>query len=189
MANDDTEIVQSALDGNEDAFAGLWEKYQLEAQKWAFRYVRNLFEAEEVAQEAFVEAYNRLRELRDPHKVGGWLRRIVTNIAISQLRRRRQTVPFEETSGILIDGRWTKQNNRYELPSLDASIERQAQTEKLDAAIRTLPPKYRRAVAMFYFEEISQGEIATHMKISIAAVKSMLFRARERLKKELNREP
>jgi len=75
------------------------------------------------------------------------------------------------------------------LPSLDASIERQAQTEKLDAAIRTLPPKYRRAVAMFYFEEISQEEIAVRMKISIAAIKSMLFRARERLKKELNREP
>jgi RNA polymerase sigma-70 factor, ECF subfamily len=185
VANDDAKIVQSALDGNEDAFAELWEKYQLETQKWAFHYVRNLFEAEEVSQEAFAEAYNRLRELRDPQKFGGWLRRIVTNIAISQLRRRRPTVPFEEVSGILINGRWMKQYNRYELPSLDASPEQQAQTEKLDAAIRKLPPKYRRTVTMFYFEDRSQEEIATRMETSVTAVKSMLFRARKRLKKEL----
>ena len=71
------------------------DKYQLLAQKWAFFHVHNIFDAEEIVQESFVEAYFRLDTLRQPHKFGNWFRRIVTNTAISWLRRSRFIVSFE----------------------------------------------------------------------------------------------
>ena len=185
MKDDDAKFVKSILSGNLDDFRKLWDKYRLDAEKWAFHYVRNSLEAEEVVQEAFSEAYFRLSKLREPHKFGGWLRRIVTNIAVSKFRRRRETVPVEEVSGIYSNGKWIQINNRYEVPTPYDLVEQQERNNRLQVAIHTLPPAYRRVITMFYFDNHSLKEIAAKLGISVAAVKVMLFRARQQLKKEM----
>jgi RNA polymerase sigma-70 factor (ECF subfamily) len=69
----------------------------------------------------------------------------------------------------------------------DDLLERQEQENLLQAAIDALPPTYRRIITMFYFDSCSHKEIAAHLDVSVAAVKSMLHRARQRLKKEMSK--
>ena len=184
---DDANLVKSVLAGNLDDFRKLVEKYQYAAEQWAFHHVRDLLDAENIAQEAFVEAYFRLDTLRDPGRFGSWLRSIVNNTSISWLRRRRQTVSFEEISSIHSDGEMFERYSRYESPAPDRLIEQQEQERQLQAAINNLPPKYQRVIIMFYFDSCSYREIAACLDVSTASVKSMLHRARRKLEKEITR--
>ncbi len=185
MKGEDADIVRSVLSGNEDDFRILVEKYQYPAERWAFHHARNLSDAESIAQEAFVEAYFRLNTLSEPHKFGSWLRSIVSNTAISWLRRRRPTVSFQRISGIYSHEILIERYDGYEAPTPEDLLQRQEQAELLQAAISTLPPMHQRVITMFYFDSCSYKQIALQSNTSVSAVKSMLHRARQSLKKEM----
>jgi RNA polymerase sigma-70 factor (ECF subfamily) len=185
VENDDANLVRSVLSGNPDDFRKLVDKYQYVAERWAFHHVRNLSDAESVAQEAFVEAYFRLDTLRDPHTFTSWLRSIVINTAISRLRQRRSTVSFEEIVNRYDHTESVERCQRYEVPKPDDLLERQEQEQLLRSAIGSLPATYQIVITMFYFDSCSYKEIAAHMDSSVAAVKSTLHRARQRLRKEM----
>ena len=185
MKTDDASIVKSVLAGNPNDFRVLVDKYKLPAEQWAFHHVRNMSDAEEIVQKAFVEAYFRLNTLQEPCRFGGWFRRIVTNIAISWFRQRRSTVSFEEISNIYGHNEEEIRYNYYNtLSPLDRSEEKE-QADKLDAAISALPQMYQQVITMFYFDAQSYKEIATELGISVAALKSRLYRAKAKLKKEM----
>jgi RNA polymerase sigma-70 factor (ECF subfamily) len=185
VKDDDANLVKSVLAGNLDDFLKLVEKYQYAAERWAFHHVKNLSDAEGIAQEAFVEAYFRLDTLREPRRFGSWLRSIVNNTSISWLRRRRQTVSFEEISSIHSDGEVFERYSRYDEPAPDDLLEQQERDGQLHEAISMLPPMYQRVITMFYFDSCSYREIAACLDVSAASVKSMLHRARQQLRKEM----
>ena len=185
MKNDDARLVESVLAGNLDDYRKLVDAYQLLAEQWAFRQVGNMSEAEEIAQEAFVEAYFRLDTLRQAGKFGAWLRRIVVNTAVSWLRRRKATVRLDEITNTSVDGELYERYNRYEEPTPHDLLERQEQEDLLRRAINALSPSHRNIITMFYFDDHSYKEIAAYFSKSEAAVKSMLHRARRRLKEEV----
>lgn len=187
MKNDDARLVESVLAGNLDDYRQLVDAYQLLAEQWAFRQVRNISDAEEIAQEAFVEAYFRLDTLRQPEKFGGWLRRIVVNTAVSWLRRSKTTVHFDEITSISGDRKVYEHFNRFEAPTPHDLLERQEQEDLLRMAIDALSPTHRDIITTFYYDYHSYKEIAARLTISVAAVKSMLHRARRRLKEEVLR--
>ncbi|MDE0041081.1 MAG: RNA polymerase sigma factor [Candidatus Poribacteria bacterium] len=187
MKDDDARLVESVLAGNLDDYRKLVDAYQLLAERWAFRQVRNISEAEEIAQEAFVEAYFRLDTLRQAEKFGGWLRRIVVNTAVSWLRRRKVTVHLDEIANISGDGELYERFNCHEAPTPHELLERQEQEEFLRMAIDAISPTHRDIIRMFYYDDCSYKEIVARLAISEAAVKSMLYRARSRLKEEVLR--
>ena len=183
MKKDDARIIKSVLAGDLDNFRVLVDRYHLPAEQWAFHHVRNMSDAEEIAQEAFAEAYFRLDTLQQPRQFGGWFRRIVTNIAISWFRRGRSTVSFEEISDIYSHN--SVRYSRYDVPSPTDRLDQNERVEKLHAAIATLPRTYRQVITRFYFDGRSYKEIAVELDISVAALKSRLHRAKEQLKKEM----
>ena len=187
MKNDDARLVESVLAGNLDDYRKLVDAYQLSAEQWAFRQVRNISDAEEIAQEAFVEAYFRLDTLRQAEKFAGWLHRIVVNTAVSWLRRRKCTVSFDETASISGGGELSERYNRSEAPTPHDLLERQEQKDLLRRAIDALSPTHRDIIRMFYYDDRSYKDIAARLTTSEAAVKSMLYRARTRLKGEVLR--
>ena len=184
MKTDDACIVKSVLAGNSNDFRVLVDKYKLLAEQWAFHHARNMSDAEEIVQEAFVEAYSRLSTLQKPCRFGSWFRRIVTNIAILWFRQRRSIVSFEEVSNIYHNEEEIRYSYYDTLSPLD-HFEAKEQADKLDAAISALPQTYRRVIMMFYFDAQSYKEIAAELGISVAALKSRLYRAKEKLKKEM----
>ena len=187
MKNDDARLVESVLAGNLDDYRTLVDSYQLSAEQWAFSRIRNISDAEEIAQEAFVEAYFRLDTLRRTEKFGPWLRRIVVNTAVSWLRRRNSTVHFDELVSISGDGELLERYSRYEELTPHDLLERQEEKDLLRRAIDALSPSHRDVITMFYYDDCSYKDIAVRLTISEAAVKSMLHRARRRLKEEVLR--
>ena len=184
MKTDDASIVKSVLAGNSNNFRVLVDKYKLPAEQWAFHHIRNISDAEEIVQEAFVEAYFRLDTLQKPGRFSGWLRRIVTNIAILRFRQRGLTVSFEEVSNIYHNEEEIRYNY-YDTLSPPDQFEEKQQADKLNVAISALPQTYQQVIMMFYFNTQSYKEIAAELDISVAALKSRLYRAKAKLKKEM----
>jgi RNA polymerase sigma-70 factor (ECF subfamily) len=185
VKEDDDSLVMSTLAGNSDDFRKLWDRYRLDAERWAFQYIRDPFEAEEIAQAAFTEAYSRLSTLQGERRFGGWLRRIVRNIAASRLRKLRKMVPIEEVHGVYSGSRWAQINRRYEVAAPDILLERQEQNNRLEAAINRLSSAYQRVITIFYFDDGSLKDIAAEMDMSVTAAKVTLHRARQQLRKEM----
>lgn len=178
---EDSELVRLARAGNQEAYRALVGRYGKRAQRWALDYVNDVSRAEEIAQEAFVEAYFQLECLRRPERFGGWLRRIVAHTAITAYRRRRSAAVAElsaATDGVHL-------HSRYGVPTPHDEVEDEEQRNQVHAALQTLSPEHREVLILFYFEEYTYEELAGRLRRSVPAIKSLLHRAREQLRKEM----
>ena len=184
---EDAELVKLVLAGSPDDFRLLVEKYQYLMEKWAFKHIGNFPDAENIAQEAFIEAYLSLDTLREPYKLGSWLQSIVSHIAISWIRKKRETISYEQISNSCGNGEIFMQSIQYEESRPDALLEQQEHDKLLQTAIANLPSTYQRVIMMFYFDDHSQKEIADAMNLTVPAVKSILHRSRQILRKELQK--
>ena len=83
MKNDDVELIQDSLIGDENAFATLVRKYQKHVHALAWRKIGDFHIAEEVTQDTFLQVYKKLATLKDPHRFAGWLYRIASRLALA----------------------------------------------------------------------------------------------------------
>jgi RNA polymerase sigma-70 factor (ECF subfamily) len=170
----DVALVELTLEGKQEAFAVLVERYKDAVQNLAYRMLSNVTEAEDVTQEVFVRAYTQLATYKPAHKFSTWLLSIASHLAIDQLRRRRflalplEDVPFLE---------W--------ITDLGAGPEQAAlngeQQDEIQAYLQRLHSKYRAVIVLRYWYDLSYEEIATMLKLTPALVKARLHRARELL--------
>ena len=166
--------IRQAVAGDHEAFTRLVEAYQIPVYNLAYRMLGDASEAEDAAQETFLRAYTRLTTYQTDKKFSSWLLAIASHHCIDRLRRRRFTwlsldeLPFlEQAAG---------ERNRPE----EAAIRQEEQDEVL-RMLDHLSPQYRAAVILRYWYELSYNEIAEVMGITESAVKSRLYRAREKL--------
>jgi len=182
----DAAIVELVVNGDQNVFAVLVERYKDAVQNLAYRMLGNTTEAEDVTQETFVRAYTQLGTYKPVHKFSTWLLSIASHLAIDQLRRRRflalplEDVPFLE---------W--------LPDVGVGPEQSAlqgeQQDEIQEYLQLLPSKYRAVIVLRYWYDFSYEEIAQALKLTPALVKARLHRARELLarymqKNSLNKE-
>lgn len=170
----DTALVECILDGEQDLFATLVERYKDAVQNLAYRMLGNTTEAEDITQEAFVRAYTQLATYKPVHKFSTWLLSIASHLAIDQLRRRRflalplEDVPFLEW---IVDGG----------ASPEQSALQGEQQDEIQTYLQRLPAKYRAVIVLRYWHDFSYEEIANALKLTPALVKARLHRARELL--------
>ena len=170
---DDARIIQRVLEGETEAFAGLLEHYEAKIYGLVVRLVGVEAEAEEVAQDAFVQAYTHLADFRAEADFSSWLYRIAYNTALMHLRRRRvATVPMDER---LID------NVTDEMAAGALSETTEMRIAMIEEALKRLSPEDRTAVTLFYFEERSTRDIAFVLGTTVSNVTTRLHRARKRL--------
>ncbi|BCL81538.1 hypothetical protein ccbrp13_40030 [Ktedonobacteria bacterium brp13] len=170
----DTALVECILDGDQDLFATLVERYKDAVQNLAYRMLGNTTEAEDITQETFVRAYTQLATYKPVHKFSTWLLSIASHLAIDQLRRRRflalplEDVPFLE---------W--------IVDVGVSPEQSAlqgeQQDEIQTYLQRLPAKYRAVIVLRYWHDFSYEEIANALTLTPALVKARLHRARELL--------
>lgn len=184
MGEDDAHMIRSILAGNRDDFCILVGRYENSAMQWAKRYVGDPSRVEDIVQEAFVEAYFQLDRLRRPEQFGSWLRSIVKFTAIAWLRRRRATLLVKDI--VRITGGY-QSYSRYEVSTPHDDLEQQERETALRAAIDGISHDHQQVITMYYYEGYSHQQIADRLHCSVAAVKSMLYRARQQLKKEMSR--
>jgi RNA polymerase sigma-70 factor (ECF subfamily) len=176
----DGEIVGQILAGNTALFELLMRRYNERLYRAARAITRDDREAEDVMQQAYVNAYANLRQFKGEAQFATWLTRITVNEALARVRRRGKYEPFDDEVERV-------EAFRHETPAADP--ERQAFTgelrELLEWAIDTLPDGAREVFVLREVEGLSTAETAQSLGVSEDAVKTRLSRARLALRRSL----
>jgi hypothetical protein len=185
VQDDDGQLVARVLAGEKTAFGLLIVRYRPEALRLARRILGDAVDAEDVTQEALLQAFLGLASLRNPDSFGPWLLAIVVNLSKMRVRARRDWHPADEWHG----GRVLEDFTPTELqPSPEAIYEVRELHEIVLAAVRILPRDLQQAVRMYYVDGLSLWDIGRLGGVAVGAIKVRLHRARARLRKELERE-
>ena len=173
MALNDTELIQRTLEGDESAFGFLVDKYKGSVHALAYRKLGNFHTAEEITQDTFLKAYQKLSTLKDPGRFPGWLYVIAARCCISWLRQNRvQTESFDNVEGEVNAQSWTKYT--------DARLR-----EEVHSALESLPESERTVLTLYYMAGMTSEEIGRFIGTSCGAIRDRLYRARMHLKEEL----
>jgi RNA polymerase sigma-70 factor, ECF subfamily len=183
---DDAALVERCRAGDVAAFEPLVEKYRQRVWRVAYNILRDREEAWDVAQEAFIRAYQALPSFRGQSAFYTWLYRIVMNVAADRGRSRgaqgrafgTERVPEEDWERVLPD-----QNPGEESP--DAAAARTEERAKIMRALDTLSEDHRRIIILGDLEGLSYREIAETLDIPMGTVMSRLHNARKRLRDAL----
>ena len=171
----DAELVEQTIRGSRSAFDQLLDRYWSSAVSLARSYTHNLTDAEEAAQDAFVLAYQRIGQLRDARRFGGWLFTIVARRCLEASRRRRPT-PVEDVEVLgesLAEG--TPE------PESESVVVR----DSIQRAIAALPEHYRAVVVLRYGQDMSVKDISRTLDRPLGTVVSQIFRANRVLREQL----
>ena len=180
MRNNDVELIQQSLTGDQSAFAELVKKYQKPVHALAWRKVGDFHVAEEVTQDTFLQVYKKLATLKDPHRFEGWLYTIASRQCHAWLRKKRmQTQSLEETDPELIE----KMTYSQYIAEEQAKAATDAQRSIVHKLLARLQESERTVVTLHYFGEMTCEEISRFLGVSASTVKSRLRRARFRLRK------
>ena len=166
--------VEEARRGDRKAFSRLVEAYQRPVFNLTYRMLGNVEEAEDAAQESFVRAYTRLSQYDPDQKFSTWLFSIANHHCIDRLRKRRVT-------HVSIDDNPVLQNLEGDDPRPERWALDKEERLEVQAMLEQLAPEYRTPLVLRYWEDMSYEEIAATMDVSVAAIKSRLFRARQQL--------
>ncbi|RKU08605.1 hypothetical protein C6503_22700, partial [Candidatus Poribacteria bacterium] len=181
MKNDDAKWVERILAGDADAFTTLVKKYEKQIHAFVWRRVKDYHVAEEITQDTFLRAYEKLGTLRDPNRFSGWLYMIATRRFLTWFGEKR--IPMESLEAM----------SKAEVEALFYAQYMVEQTEKLATEkqreivqylLQKLPAHERTAVILHYLSEMTCEEIGDFLSIPPSTIKSRLHRARKRLKKE-----
>src|SRR3712207_1983514 len=166
---DDNELVSRTLDGNVRSYEELVRRYERLVVRVLYPYARREISVEDLVRETFLRSYDRLETFNPDYRFKTWLLAIANNLGVDTLRRRKEIVEFN--------------------PEAHAPVSRSPEAEAVDAdrsrsvreAISTLPETYGVPLILRYSEGLSYAEIAEVLSITVPAVKSRLFRARNML--------
>lgn len=172
----DEVLVTRFLAGDESAFEALVERYEAAIRKIAYGYVRDTMLAEDVAQEAFLQAYQRLHTLGRAEAFRSWLYRIAINRAHDQLRRRARKGELGGEEG---EDRIRQLEDPVDLPR---RLENRDLGRRLAAVLAELPEKYRRPLLLKEVEGMTYAEIAELLGWPMGTVQIRIHRARLRLR-------
>jgi RNA polymerase sigma-70 factor, ECF subfamily len=171
------ELVERARQGEADAFTQLVRNFERMALSVAFGVLGDAAAAGDVSQDALIRAWERLNDLREPHRFGTWLCGIVRNLAVDRLRRRRRTETLGPATAPARQDRWTHD-------PVDDVCRRESHAIVV-GAIDGLDEVARVAVKMRYYDALPSKQIARLLGISADAVDMRLIRARKRLRDAL----
>ena len=181
MKNSDVERVHRILDGDDSAFSELVQKYQKPVHALVWRKIGDFHIAEEITQDTFLKAYQRLATLKKPQLFTSWLYVIASNNCKMWLRKKHlRTHPLEEMDSVQLEkatysGYIIEENERTTAETKREVVKKLL--EKLQESDRTV-------ITLHYFGEMSAAEIGTFLGVSVNTIKSRLRRAQQRLKKE-----
>ncbi|MDE0322951.1 MAG: sigma-70 family RNA polymerase sigma factor [Candidatus Poribacteria bacterium] len=184
MKNNDAELIQRVLEGDDNAFATLVRKYQKQVHALAWRKIGDFHIAEEITQDTFLKAYKKLATLKRPQRFVSWLYVIAANRCSSWLRKKQlKTEPLEQLEEIDNEQSQTAAYSRYVTEENERTTA-EAQRDVVKKLLAKLQESERTVITLHYFGEMSCPEIGAFLGVSANTIKSRLRRAQQRLKKE-----
>ena len=181
MKNDDAQLIQRVLDGDDTAFSALVRKYQRSVHALAWRKIGDFHIAEEITQDTFLKVYQRLSTLKAPQSFASWLYVITANHCKAWLRKKRtRTQSLENTSHTELEktaysGYIIEENKRMAV---------ETRREVVKKLLAKLQESDRTVITLYYLGGMTYDEISKFLGVSEATIRNRLYRARRRLKKE-----
>jgi RNA polymerase sigma-70 factor (ECF subfamily) len=181
------ELIQKLKDGDEQAFKSLVETYQDMVFNTAIGIVQNAEDAEDIAQEVFIRIFRSIHTFKGESKLSTWIYRITTSCALDLVRSRKSKKRFAFLQRLFGDGN----EPIYEVPDFyhpGVAMDQKENAAKLFKAIEQLPDNQKVAFTLHKLEDLSYQEISDIMKTSVSAVESLMHRAKQNLRKILEKE-
>ena len=179
--NDEEELIQSALAGKSSSFELLVTRYQDRLYTAMISVVGSTDEAEDVVQEAFIQAYLKLNTFQQNSRFYTWLYRIAFNFALAKRRRHRGHLSLEE--GREVSG--TEPKSKFDGP--ESRMSRSEDINLVHQALAELSEDHKSILVLREMEDLAYEDIAEVLQISIGTVRSRLNRARLALKQQLEK--
>ncbi len=162
---------QVAIPDGKNVIERLIHQYHGDVYRYGFRLSGNAADADDLAQQVFLAAHQKIDQLREMERARGWLLAITRNQFFKMYRRRRPV----DSSSLELDVNQVPEDLEKE----------EFDQERLQAALDEMPEPYRTVLLMFYFEDLSYQEIADTMQVAIGTVMSRLSRAKGQLRYKL----
>ena len=181
MRNNDAELIQQTLMGDQRAFGTLVRRYQKPLHALVWRKIGDFHIAEEITQDIFLNVYKKLQTLKNPNRFAGWLYVIASRRCIAWLKKKR--IPMKSLDAM-------PPEELEELAYAQYHAERQEEIvnnrhrEVVKRLLQKLPESERTVVTLHYLGEMTCEDISKFLGVSPNTVKSRLHRARKRLRKE-----
>jgi RNA polymerase sigma-70 factor, ECF subfamily len=175
------ELIERAMNGDRHAFDELIELHYTRVTRVALRMVRDIHDAEDVAQQTFTAAYQNLDKFRGDSAFTTWLTRIAMNEALTVLRKRkRRFSEFEEEAGREAESALPMFSQERGSPEDD--LLKREQVTLVRESLASVKPVYRPAMKLRVLEDMSVEEIADRLSMPVNTVKVHLFRGRQSMK-------
>lgn len=176
----DNDIIEQIRKGDARKYSLIVDRHKNQAYALAFRLVGEKREAEELVQDGFVRAFRSLDQFRGDAKFSTWLYRIVYNLCMTRVTRRRprpDTIHIDEEmlDNVLVD----------EEAGADVQMENDEYNRMVAEEIQQLPEKFKSAVTLFYLQEMCYEEMTTVLNLPLGTVKTNLFRGRNLLRERV----
>ena len=187
MMTNETDFVIKLKSGDKQAFADMVAVYQKTVINICYRFLLNKEDAEDVSQEVFIEAYHSIRDFRGESKLGTWIYRIAVSKSLDEIKKRnrkKRISSIGKTLGIEFISNILAGNERP-----DKTIEENEGYSMLLKTLGELPENQRIALSLSKIEDYPNSEIAEIMEVSLTAVDSLIYRAKQNLKAILNQNP
>jgi RNA polymerase sigma factor (sigma-70 family) len=168
-------LVGKARAGDLEAYGRIVRRFQDMAYGYAYSRLGDFHLAEDAAQEAFIQAYRRLVDLKTPKGFAGWFRRIVVTVCLQFRRRKRvPTPPLTDAQKI-----------QSEIPGPDQAAETREMGVAVLHAVQNLPEHQRAVTTLFYINGYSEKDISEFLEVPITTVKKRLHDSRSKLKERM----
>lgn len=172
------ELAEAFRDGDDRAFALLFERYRRPLYVFSLRMLGDGDAARDLVQETFLKVFERRRQLARPDRFRSWLFTIARNGCLTHLRRQGRLQPLEAAPAAAVTA-----------AAAPDAREQEQELELLRKALTALSPEHREVLVLREYQELSYREIAEITEASEAAVKSRLFKARQALQRTLGPAP
>jgi RNA polymerase sigma-70 factor (ECF subfamily) len=170
---DEKQLIKGCIDGDRKAQKALYDKYSRKMMGVCLRYVRDMEDARDLAQEGFIKLFTHIRDYTGDGSVDGWVRKIFVNCALERLRHR----------DVLRDAGDINDMNYAEIP--DEAVVSDISSEELMEYVKSLPDGFRAVFNMYAIEGYSHKEIGEILNISESTSRSQYMRARKWLRKKI----
>lgn len=181
MKNEDVNLIQRVLSGDESAFTALVERHRKWVHALAWREIGDFHAAQEITQDTFIQAFKSLPSLRDPNRFSGWLHVIAKRQCIEWLRRKPITMQS-------LDAMPETELERLSYARYLEEEQKQTSTDGLrevvERLLQKLPVNERSVMVLHYYKGLTCEEVSDLLNVSLNTVKSRLYRARKRLEME-----
>jgi len=173
MPNEIKDILTACQHNDRSAQEKLYRNYYGYAMSICLPYTKDKTEAEEVANDGFIKVFNHLSSYDSVQSFKGWLRRIMVNSAIDYYRRNKKHYNHDDIE------------NAYDADSFDTSVIDQLSANEIMEQVQKLPPAYQLVFNLYAVEGYKHQEIAKQLNISEGTSKSNLYKAKAKLKEQL----